>query len=106
MLFRILKRAIILISKNLWKFLEWQRIYSCSLKHAFQTDDHRNKKTKKIKQRLKIKKIDLQPIFLLKVLGMSSKLSCATLCTSKSPSFPSQKQAARSFLTLSHLILL
>ena len=69
MFFRILKRAIILISKNLWKFLEWQRIYSCSLKHAFQTDDQRNKKTKKIQQRLKML-VDLQPIFLLKVLGM------------------------------------
>ena len=47
--FRILKRAVILISKNLGKFVERQRI----LKHAFQKDDQRNKKTKKIKLTLK-----------------------------------------------------
>ena len=68
MFFRILKRAIILISKNLWKFLEWQRIYSCNLKHAFQTDDQRNKKTKKIQQRLKML-VDLHPFFFTKGAG-------------------------------------
>ena len=60
----------------------------------------KNKKTKKIKLRLKML-IGLQTIYLLNVKGMSSKSSFATHATSKSLSFPSEKKAVESFLTLS-----
>ena len=63
-------------------------------------NETKNKKTKKIKLRLKML-VGLQPIYLLNVQDMLSKSSCATRL-----SFPSQKQTVGSFLTLSQLILL
>ena len=49
-------------------------------------NETKNKMTKKINLRLKIL-VGLQPIYLLNVLGMSSKSSCATLCHFKKSKF-------------------
>ena len=69
-----------------------------SLKHAYQKDSQRNKKTKKIKLRLKML-VGLQPIYLLQVVGMSSK-SIATLCHFKKSNFSVTKTSRWKFLDL------
>ena len=81
--FRILKRALYEFPTIFGNFLSGN---AYSLKHSFQKDDQQNKKTKKIKLRWKIL-VGLQPIYLLNVLGMSSKSSCATLCHFKKYAF-------------------
>ena len=68
-------------------------------------NETKHKKTKIIKQRLKML-VSLQPIYLLDVLGMTSKGLVQPSPTSKSLSFPLENQAVGSFLTLSQLILL
>ena len=59
----------------------------------------KNKKTKKIKIKLKML-VGLQPIYLLNVVGMSSKSSCATLCHFKKPKFSFTKTSLWKFLDL------
>ena len=73
------KRAVILISKNLWKCFERQRMQSkvCITKTRL---TKLKQKTKKINLRLKMLVGLLQPIYLRDVVGMSSKSSCATPC--------------------------
>ena len=89
------KRAVILIFKNLGKFLERQRMLS----KACIAKTHKIKnKTKNIKLRLKML-VGLQPIYLLNVLGMSSKSSCAaTLCHFKTSKFSFRKTSRWKFL--------
>ena len=66
-------------------------------------NETKNKKTKKIKLRLEML-VGLQLTYLLNVLGMSSKSSCATLCHFNKSKFSFTKQAVGSFSTLSQLI--
>ena len=63
-------------------------------------DETKNKKTKNIQLRLKML-VSLPPIYLLSVLVMTSKSSCATLCHFKKSklSFSSLKQVVGSLLT-------
>ena len=56
-------------------------------------------KRQNIKLRLKIL-VGLQPIYLLNVLGMSSKSSCATLCHFKNSKFSFTKTSRWKFLDL------
>ena len=59
----------------------------------------KNKKTKKIKIRLKML-VSLQPIYLLNLLGMSSKLFCATFCHFKKSKNSFTKTSLWEFLDL------
>ena len=101
--FRIPKRAVLLISKNFWKFLMRQRMHSKNT-----IDDIKNKTTKNIKLRMKMLAglHALQPIYLLDMQDMSSKLSCTLFTISKNLCFPSEKQTVRSFVASRQLVLL
>ena len=59
----------------------------------------KNKKTKKIKLKLKML-VGLQPIYLLNVLGKSSKSSCATFCHFKKSKFSFTKTSCWKVLDL------
>ena len=75
----ISKLAVILISKN--PLAATHVVQSMHSKDTI--NETKNKKTKKIKLRLKML-VGLQPIYLLNVLSMLSKSSCATHCHSRS----------------------
>ena len=96
---RIPKPALIIISKKLWKFLERQLVKSkvCTKKTQL---TKLKQKTKKLKLRLK-RLIGMQFIYLLDMLGKSSKSSCATSCHFKKTKFPFTKTSRWKFLMLS-----
>ena len=58
----------------------------------------KNKKTKKKKRKIKMMVGLVQSIYLLNVVGMSSKLFCATLCHVKQSKFPFKKTSCWKFL--------
>ena len=62
-------------------------------------NETKNKKTKKIKLKLKML-VGLLPIYLQNVLGMTSKSSCATLCYFKKSKFSFTKTSRWKFLDL------
>ena len=66
-------------------------------------NEAKNKKTKKIKLRLKML-VGQQPIYRQTCWACHQSRHVQPFATSKSQSFPSQKQAVGSFLTLNQLI--
>ena len=62
-------------------------------------NETKNKKTKKIKLRLKLM-VGLLPIYILNLLGLLQKLSCATLCHFKKFKFFFTKTSRCKFLDL------
>ena len=63
------------------------------------SNETKNKKAKKIKLRLKML-VGLQPIYLVNVVGVSSKSSCATLYLFKKSKFSFTKTCRWKFLDL------